>query len=181
VQDIISLLFTSLFQIISTHKLQPDEIISVIKIGNFISKSEFYPKTFMNLYELKGYLFSMKKHSSLIYTNKLDLENLCPLDLIFYLEKNVKQCKKKYKIEKKLTPKKNHKHHADIINYLVSENFDFDKYTFWSDTKCKKLLRKIMSIDPKKLSEIIDSINSSSDLILVKNISNIKTFISIYK
>ena len=107
----------------------------------------------------------------------MDLEKLCPLDLILYLEKNVKQCKirnyKKYEIK--------NKYNDDVMNYIVSENFDFDKYTFWSDKKCKKLWSKIMSIDSKKLSEIMESTNLSSDLILVKNISNIKTFISIYK
>jgi len=164
IQDVLTLLFTSLYQIISVHKLSFTELKSVLKIANFISYTTFYPKSFKSIHELKGYLFSMKKHSSLIYTNKLDLEYLGPLDLVFYLKKHIPQQDLKFlKIY----------HHVTKNNISsFAETLTFDKYTFWSASKCKKLYDVIQSTDIHSLP---------SNLSTKKLLADATTFISIYK
>ena len=176
IHDLLTLLFTSLYQIISNHNLTKFELSSIIKIGNFISGSQFYPQTFRSIHQLKGYLFSMKKHSSLMYRDKMDLEDLDPLDFVTYLKKTIRY---ESSLNLKLCP-------ASALvpvpqNLLSHSSFDFDKYTFWSASKVFEIMNTIHALNPTELSFFIKNIQTIDSLKLKKKIANIQTFISIYK
>jgi hypothetical protein len=94
--DILTLIITSLYQIIIDKKLTKHEYISILKIGNFISNSSYYKDQFENIKDLKTFLYNAKKYSNLIVEDKNDLENKTPYELYKYLRKNLK-CK--YNIE----------------------------------------------------------------------------------
>lgn len=160
IQDILSLLFTSLFQIISNHKLNHSELKAVLKIANFISNTTFYPHIFKSIHQLKGFLFSMKKHSALIYTNKFELEDLSPLDFIAYLRKHNFR-----------TPR------VTQIPSSYDATFEFDKYIFWSHSKTISLQFKIESVDTKAMLQQANQGN----IRLKRNVANIMTFKSLYK
>lgn len=162
IQDILSLLFTSLFQIISNHKLNHAELKGVLQIANFISNTTFYPHTFKSIHQLKGFLFSMKKHSALIYTDKMDLEHLNPLNFILYL-------------------KKQHFHMPSILCQTPVSSYDatyeFDKYIFWSHSKTTAFYQTIQSVN---VSEMVKEA-SKGNLKMKRNLANIQTFHSLYK
>ena len=179
VHDILTFLFTSLYQIISNHRLSHSELSSVIKLANFISNTKFYPHSFRSIHQLKGFLYSMKKHSSLMYTDKMDLENLTPLDFIFYL--------KKTNVYNSITifPKKkpNENNNDQFVKELLKQKneFEFDKYTFWSASKSLKIHQKIQGLDQTKFKFICKNLEKYDSIILKKIISDIQTFNSIYK
>jgi len=177
IHDLLTLLFTSLYQIISNHNLNKFELSSIIKIANFISGSQFYPQTFRSIHQLKGYLFSMKKHSSLMYRDKMDLEDLEPLDFVVYLKKNIRY-------ESFLNLKCNSFSAPLPLQQktpLSSFSFSFDKYTFWSASQVLKIANRINALNRDELSVLIKNIQTIDCLKIKKKIANIQTFISIYK
>jgi len=177
IHDLLTLLFTSLYQIISNHNLNKFELSSIIKIANFISGSQFYPQTFRSIHQLKGYLFSMKKHSSLMYRDKMDLEDLEPLDFVVYLKKNIRY-------ESFLNLKCNSFSAPLPLQQktpLSSFSFSFDKYTFWSASQVLKIPNRINALNRDELSVLIKNIQTIDCLKIKKKIANIQTFISIYK
>lgn len=180
VHDILTFLFTSLYQIISNHRLSHSDLCSVIKLANFISNTKFYPQSFRSIHQLKGYLYSMKKHSSLMYTDKMDLENLTPLDFIFYLKKTNLYNSVIIFPKKKPMMEKNEKFIIDELLKKKSE-FEFDKYTFWSASKSLKIHQKIKALNQSHLEMVCQNLEKYDCIILKKIISDIQTFNSIYK
>lgn len=165
IQDILSLLFTSLFQIISYHKLTYTELKAVLKIGNFISNTSLHPHTFKSIHQLKGFLFSMKKHSALIYTDKRDLEHLTPLDFIAYLRK-----------QNFRTPQVPN----TPSNSSYDSSFEFNKYIFWSPSKTSLLYHKIQSVNNNDIEAMIKEAKKGN-IRMKRNLANIQTFHSLYK
>ena len=180
IQDIMSLIITSLYQIISNQNLSRFQLSAVIKIANFLTNTKFIPNSFKSIHQLKGYLFSMKKHSSLLYSKKLDLENLDPIDFVFYMRKTIRDYNFTFKgvrSEKTLLLRDQF-----AMKLLKKEKeFEFDKYTFWSASKVLKVFQSIKALDPKKLNNLQKNINQYDCSHLKKIISNIQTFISLYK
>lgn len=176
IHDLLTLLFTSLYQIISNHNLNKFELSSVIKIANFISGSKFYPQTFRSIHQLKGYLFSMKKHSSLMYRDKMDLEDLEPLDFVIYLKKTIF-----YDSSLNLKCISSPLSAIPVKKMLLNDSFDFDKYTFWSASQVSEIANRINALNRDELSVLIENIQTIDCLKIKKKIANIQTFISIYK
>ena len=160
IQDIITLLFTSLYQVITAQTLPKTEISLVLKLANFISRSEFHPGTFYSINQLKNYLYSMKKHSSLIYTDKKDLEKLTPLDFVRYLSRN-NMCRK---------PR------DDVVLHFPRE-IQYDEFTFWSPSRCEEIKKK--KVDLNRLLKLREKHPTNAKIL--QNISDIVTFDSIYK
>jgi hypothetical protein len=77
----------------------------------------------------------MKKHSSLLYTDKKDLEQLHPQDFCEYLRKNIRHSFKGRCIYKKETQ---------------GVTFEFDKYITWSPTAFASLADKIKAKTKEK-------------------------------
>ena len=89
-QDIISLLLTSVFSIITEQNLNKNEFNDILKIINFISNSKYRDKPFYNCKDLKSFLRNAKKYSNLLYNNKYELENFNPMHLYNYLINKMK-------------------------------------------------------------------------------------------
>jgi hypothetical protein len=162
IQDIITLLFTSLYQVMTAQTLPKSEISMVLKLANFISRSEFYPSTFYSINQLKNYLYSMKKHSSLIYTDKKDLEKLTPLDFVRYLSRN-NMCRK---------PR------DDMVIITIPQEMQCDEFTFWSPSRCDEIKKK-KKVDLNHLLKLREKYPMNAKIL--QNISDIVTFDSIYK
>lgn len=160
IQDVLSLVFTTLYQIITNHTLNPFEIKSVLTIANFVSGTEFYAKKFVNIYQLKSYLYSMKKHSSLLYSDKKDLENLHPGDFCEYLRRNIRHNFKG-------------RHPPERKKEVTSSSFDFDKYIEWSPTAFELLKTQI-----KKEKRMEQTQKASKNA--KKREANIRTFLYKY-
>lgn len=141
IQDILSLIFTTLYQIITNHTLNPFEIKSVLTIANFISGTDFCRKKFVSIYELKSYLYAMKKHSSLLYTDKKDLEQLHPQDFCEYLRKNVRHSFKGRCI------------YTNTNRKEETQTFEFDKYIKWSPKAFMSLVNQIKKEETKEKEE----------------------------
>ena len=84
-QDIISILLTSLYEIIMHKNLEYDEFQNLLKLSNFLSGTTYRREKFRNSKELKKFSIIHKKYSSLIGSNKYELENRTPLDLYYYI------------------------------------------------------------------------------------------------
>ena len=80
----------------------------------------------------------MKKHSSLLYSNKKDMEDKSPADFCEYLRKNIRHTFKGGG-ERLLPEKKSNK-----------ENFSFDKYIAWSPKAFRILKDKIKEEEGKR-------------------------------
>lgn len=119
--DIITLLITSLYQIITEKKLSRYDFNMVLKLSNFISDSDYYKGQFTNIKELKSFLHNAKKYSNLIVENKGDLESKTPLQFYKYIYKNTRH---KYNIEK-TNQYNNLFFKADsiqVFDYILSKN-----------------------------------------------------------
>lgn len=127
VQDILSFLVTSIYQIISVQTLNKTDIDIVLRLSNFFSKSTFTnSKRFHNLFKLKSFLFYAKKHSFLIYTDKGNLETKNPITLFLELD----QILTDYKFEKRYTFKTifnsfmNKIYYKTILNETIHKNME---------------------------------------------------------
>ena len=90
VADILSILITSIYQIITEKQLPKYDFNQLLKLANFMSGSTFRKEPFTNSKDLKTFFHSMKKYSNLIAENKHELEYKTPLDLFNYIKKNIR-------------------------------------------------------------------------------------------
>lgn len=97
VTDILTLLITSIYQILMERMLSSQDFNYLLKIANFITNTTYCKKNFTNSKELKHFLHNAKKYSNLISENKFELELKTPMDLYNYIRKNLKY---KFQIEK---------------------------------------------------------------------------------
>lgn len=87
VQDILTLLVTSLDKIL-TRRLSQNDIVSTLKIANFFGKSKYYNGTFSDLNTLKEFVHEMKKYTQILHIKDYGMENLTPIDLARYIKSN---------------------------------------------------------------------------------------------
>lgn len=85
-QDIISIVFSSIYMLLEKHKLYDRDIRFVIQIMNFFSGSEYTNKTsFMNIGHVKSFLKKHKKFSKMLSEPKIGLEEKSPMDFFNFL------------------------------------------------------------------------------------------------
>ncbi len=85
VQDILTLLVTCIDQI-SQRNLPRMDFYNLLQLANFISGTKYRMEPFTNAKDLRGFLSRARKYESLISTsNKYELENRTPLDLVEYI------------------------------------------------------------------------------------------------
>jgi hypothetical protein len=160
IQDVMSLLFTSLYQIMTSQTLSKTEVGMLLKLGNFVSKTQFCPESFMSIHSLKHYLYSMKKHSSLLYTDKKDMDQVGPLDFVAYI---YKMRNRKFVVTKRAT--------SD------DDRIDYDEYDLlWSPSRSRGIREKVSDQDVTKLMGKKDQ-----NIDILRKIANIETVKSIYK
>jgi serine/threonine protein kinase len=93
-QDIVTLLVTSIDQILHLHKrLQVKDFGNLIRLANFLSNTRYRPASFENAKALKEFFYRAKKYSTLISGKKYELEKYEPYDLI----KHIMTMRKDYK------------------------------------------------------------------------------------
>ena len=90
VNDIFTLLVTSVYQILIEKQLFRDDFGYLLKLSNFLCNSHFRKENFTNSKDLKIFLHSMKKYSNLVSETKYDLEQKTPLYLFHYIRKNIR-------------------------------------------------------------------------------------------
>lgn len=88
VNDIFTLLVTSIYQVLIEKKLSKVDFGYLLKLSNFLCNSSYRKENFTNSKDLKLFLHSMKKYSNLISETKYELEQKTPLYLFNYIRKN---------------------------------------------------------------------------------------------
>lgn len=84
-QDIISILVTSLYQVLTEQNITKTDFFDILKIANFLSNTGYRKSAFYNSRDLKSFLRNAKKYSNILNDNKYELEKLKPIDLFNYL------------------------------------------------------------------------------------------------
>jgi hypothetical protein len=102
-QDIISILVTSLYQILTDKNITKTEFNDILKIANFLSKTGYRKNTFFNSRDLKSFLRNAKKYSNILNDNKHELENLKPMDLFKFLTDKFNKVKCRFTIKNNLS------------------------------------------------------------------------------
>ena len=87
IQDILTLLITSINQILSDKRLEKNDFSSMLYLANFLSGNKYRQDKFNNAVSMKQFLKKAGKYSCLITDNKYELEEKTPLDLIKYIYK----------------------------------------------------------------------------------------------
>ncbi len=73
--------------LLSQTQLSKKELSFLFQLINFLSlKGESYHKTFRNVREIKDFTRFEKKYTQMLYSDKKELEELEPIDLLVYLE-----------------------------------------------------------------------------------------------
>jgi len=85
IQDILTLLLTTIDIIISKQNLDKEKQKDILYIGNFITGNQYAPNKFTNIRDLRNFVNKNKKYTNLINNNKHELENKTPLDLLKYI------------------------------------------------------------------------------------------------
>lgn len=88
--DIISILIISMYQILVDQNISHKDFSNLMKLSNFISGTKYRKEHFTNLKELKNFLYTSKKYSSLLYSDKYELENVRPMDLFDYIVSKIR-------------------------------------------------------------------------------------------
>jgi len=134
IQDMISILVTSMYHVITTCKLNKNEYTNLIILSNFMSNSQYCNyATFRNAKQLKTFLSHAKKHSNLIHSNKYNLEEKTPMDIFTYINNRIPSHTLKFKEKKTcFISYMNNKHYAKQIYYkILSQKDDLESFKFY--------------------------------------------------
>lgn len=93
IQDIITLLVTSIDQIINFQMLPQKDFQNLLYLANFLSGNQYRRNTFDNARSLRDFVRKARKYSALISDSKYELEKLEPYDLVKYIMKMRKDYK----------------------------------------------------------------------------------------
>ena len=93
IQDIISILLTSVFNIISRPNITNKEVDEIIIISNFLSGTKYRNNPFLKtgpkgISDVHFFFNNSKKYNNMVYSDKGELENKTPLDFIRYIIDN---------------------------------------------------------------------------------------------
>lgn len=89
IQDILTLLITSIDQISSAQRLPQRDFGYLLRLANFLTGTKYRRETFENAKTLRNFLRKARKYSVLINSDKHELENLQPYDLVKFIMKNM--------------------------------------------------------------------------------------------
>ena len=124
-QDVISILVTSLYQILIDKNITKTEFNDILKIANFLSKTGYRKNTFFNSRDLKSFLRNAKKYSNILNDNKYELEKIKPMDLFIFLTDKFNRLKCRFTIKNNLSffssfmDKSNHE---QVFYYSLAES-----------------------------------------------------------
>jgi hypothetical protein len=130
-QDIISLLLTSIDQILDrNYNLSTNDLNMLLKLSNFITNTQYRREKFTNTSSIKNFLNVAKKYTELISSNKYELEEKTPIDLVLYILKIDKTLKNE--VGKTLTynSSMNKGNSRQVFEYILSNTVEERAQTF---------------------------------------------------
>lgn len=90
IQDILTLLVTSVLQVLQDQRLSKQDFSDLITTANFLTKTGYRQQSFQSANDMKTFLKSAGKYSVLISSNKHELEQKTPMDFVRYIQSNTK-------------------------------------------------------------------------------------------
>jgi hypothetical protein len=121
-QDIISIIVTSLYQILTEQNITKTDFFDILKIANFLSKTGYRKNIFCNSRDLKSFLRNAKKYSNILNDNKYELEKLTPMDLFNYLINKFDKYKFNFEIKSSFLSFMDKSNPIQVFYYSLSEN-----------------------------------------------------------
>lgn len=178
IQDMTSILITSMYHIISSRKLRKDEYLNLLTLSNFFSNSGYYNSTFSNAKQLKTFLSYAKKHSNLLYSDKYELEKKTPMDIFQYINTKIQSHSLKFREKSSnYIPFMNNKYYAKQIFYkMLFQKDDLQSYTYYINKfikyECKNTFQSLYKIEKYKhyLSMFQNVIDCRKELSLLNEI-----------
>jgi len=163
VQDIFTILITSIYEIVVHQHLNTRDFRYLIKLCNFLTGGDFRKENFKNSKEIKSFLSHQKKYSNLIDGNKHELEDKTPMDLFHYITRNFSIYEFPYKKSMKsvdLVLYPSNRRHKSCrmplrLHYISNEevimkNIVFHELDFFSVQKVQEMLSQIKERSAKK-------------------------------
>ena len=89
IQDTVSILVSSLHVILNNRTVSQEDFSSLLKLSNFLSGTGFNKTPFGRSKELKEFLAREHKFSVMLESDKHELENRTPMDLVRYIQKTL--------------------------------------------------------------------------------------------
>ena len=121
-QDIISILVTSLYQILTDKNITKTEFNDILKIANFLSKTGYRRNTFFNSRDLKSFLRNAKKYSNILNDNKHELEKIKPMDLFKFLIEKFNKLKYRFTNKNNFSSFMDKSNPIQVFYYSLAEN-----------------------------------------------------------
>jgi hypothetical protein len=85
-QDIMSIVFSSIWTILESHKFSEKDTRTMVRVMNFFAGSEYTRcASFQNIFQVKSFLKKHKKFSNMMSEPKTGLENRSPLEFFRFL------------------------------------------------------------------------------------------------
>jgi hypothetical protein len=168
-QDFLTLLLNSIDLILTHQHLSKTDLTDLFILSNFITNTKYKTSKFMNIHELKTFCRINKKYNSLLEDDKVDLENLQPLDLIHYILDNFKKYNFGVNILNSFKIENNEENPVQIYKSFYLDS-DYDKAI-----SCINLAQEILDNSPPPSSNnifniyIFDHISSSINNLLYKS------------
>ena len=186
-QDILTILITSIYEIIVHQHLSNIDFQNLLKLSNFLTGGEFRKEKFRNSKDLKIFLSHQKKFAQLIDGDKYDLERKSPMDLFCYIQNNFYCYKLQvelYKVERikrrpidcfkrrKLSTRKLLSKLKLLEGNVLLKNIVYDERDFYSLENLEKIKQNIENV----------KLGFSENVIINRyNLTNINDFDEIVK
>ena len=121
VQDILTLLVTSIHQIISEKRLDKNDFRKMMNLADFITNTKYRKEPFKTAKDARDFMYNAKKYANLISSDKHDLENKTCLDLLSHIVKITPVSIKKTNT---YTRAMNRGNAQQVFEYIFSESTD---------------------------------------------------------
>ena len=192
IQDIISILSTSIYEIVNKKQFNVDETSKIIKLCNFISGTKYKTDIFKHsgkdgLGQVRFFFKKSKKYSELVSSNKYELEKLKPLDFVKYMMKNVYYTSN-IQIDNHIQLSYNH-NIRQLFDFYTSTSIEekiksfidvFDRVLLCDFSSVKNNIAKYYTINSIE-KEIETTYNSMKNFFIKNNIQDTEQYIQKYK
>ena len=120
VQDVLTLLVTSIDQIANAQHLPGKDFGNLLRLANFLSGTKYRRDKFENAKDIRSFFRNARKYSVLIYDDKHELENFQPYDLIKHIMKMRKDYKFLLGVVKEYRPHMDKGNGRQVFEYILS-------------------------------------------------------------
>ena len=131
IQDVISILVTTIHLIMTKYRLPKHEFFDILTLSNFISNTKYCPGTFKTSYDLKNFLHEARKYSVMISTDKYELETKTPIDLFDYIMSNFSKYKLTIQTVTNIQYTMNKGNSRQVFDYILSNDIQEQSLTYY--------------------------------------------------